>query len=91
MKSLNRDPRTERNTIMEWNQAEARWSELGGALQKKWAKFTDDDLTSAAGKRDALVGLLQERYGIRKDHAEMQLDKWVAAAKLPSVADDTGA
>jgi uncharacterized protein YjbJ (UPF0337 family) len=74
---------------MEWNQAEARWSELGSAFQKKWGKFTDDDLTSAAGKRDALVGLLQERYGIRKDHAEMQLDKWVAKATLPSGAGDT--
>ena len=31
------------------------------------------------GKRDQLVGKLQEKYGIAKNEAEKQLDSWLAA------------
>ena len=31
---------------------------------------------SSSGKRDQLVGRIQERYGIAKDEAERQIDEW---------------
>ena len=40
------------------------------------AKLTDDDLDVIAGKRDQMVGRMQERYGIAKDEAEKQLSDW---------------
>ena len=37
---------------------------------------TDDDLDVIAGKRDQLLGKLQERQGLAKDAAEKQLKDW---------------
>ena len=36
-----------------------------------------DELDRAAGKRDQISGLLQQRYGIAKDEADRQLTDWV--------------
>lgn len=37
---------------------------------------TDDDMTIIEGKRDQLVGKIQERYGYQKDQAEKEVDSW---------------
>jgi uncharacterized protein YjbJ (UPF0337 family) len=63
---------------MNWDRLEGQWEQAKGALKTKWAKLTDDDLGLAAGKRDKLVGKLQERYGLLKDDAERQIDEWIA-------------
>ena len=63
---------------MNWTQIEGQWNEAKGQLKSKWAKLTDDDLDNAAGKKDQLVGKLQQHYGILKDDAEKQLDEWIA-------------
>jgi uncharacterized protein YjbJ (UPF0337 family) len=63
---------------MNWTQIEGRWQTLSGQLKSQWAKLTDDDVANIAGKRDQLLGKLQERYGILKDDAEKQIDKWIA-------------
>jgi uncharacterized protein YjbJ (UPF0337 family) len=71
---------------MNWTQLEGRWHTLAGQLKSEWAKLTDDDLANAAGKKDQLVGKLQERYGILKDDAEKQVEKWLAKLS-PAPAD----
>ncbi|MGB0069839.1 MAG: CsbD family protein, partial [Isosphaeraceae bacterium] len=48
---------------MNWDQITGEWKQLKGKVKEKWGKLTDDDLTTAAGKREHLAGLLQERYG----------------------------
>jgi uncharacterized protein YjbJ (UPF0337 family) len=63
---------------MNWNVIEGRWSQMKGELRNQWAKLTDDDLENVAAKKDKLVGMLQERYGIMKDEAERQIDEWMA-------------
>jgi uncharacterized protein YjbJ (UPF0337 family) len=61
---------------MNWDQIEAKWKQLKGALKMKWAKLTDDDLEFIAGKKDQLIGKLQERYGIGKEEAQNQVENW---------------
>lgn len=39
-------------------------------------KLTDDDMTVIEGKRDQLVGKVQERYGYAKDQAEKEVNDW---------------
>jgi hypothetical protein len=39
-------------------------------------KLTDGDLTTINGKKEQLVGKIQERYGIAKDAAEKQVDEF---------------
>lgn len=71
---------------MNWNQIEGQWHQLAGQIKSQWAKITDDDLKNIAGKREHFVGKLQEHYGVLKDEAEKQLDKWIA--KIPPAHGD---
>jgi uncharacterized protein YjbJ (UPF0337 family) len=61
---------------MNWDQVEGKWKEAGGKVKEKWGKLTDDDLQVIAGKRDQLVGKIQERYGIAKEDAARQVDEF---------------
>jgi len=45
-------------------------------LQQKWGKLTDDDLDVVDGKREELVGRVQELYGIAKEEAEKQVKEF---------------
>ncbi len=39
-------------------------------------KFTDDELDVIAGKKDELIGKLQERYGMARQEAEREANQW---------------
>ena len=71
---------------MNWTQIEGQWHQLSGQIKSQWAKITDDDLKNIAGKREHFVGKLQEHYGVLKDEAEKQLDKWIS--KIPAAHGD---
>jgi len=61
---------------MNWDRVSGNWKQFKGQAKQKWAKLTDDDLTYVDGKREQLLGRVQERYGIAKDEAEKQLSEW---------------
>ena len=52
------------------------WKQVKGKVKEQWGKLTDDDMTIIEGKRDQLVGKIQERYGYQKDQAEKEVDSW---------------
>lgn len=54
----------------------SRWSLLRGQLQKKWSKLTDEDVGRPEGARDYLVSKLQERYGIAKEKARVEVKQF---------------
>ena len=58
---------------MDWNIIEGNWKQFKGRVREKWGKLTDDHLDTIAGKRDQLMGKLQEAYGITKDQADVQV------------------
>jgi len=59
---------------MNWDQVEGNWKSWKGKLREKWGKLTDDDFQSIKGKKDRLLGKLQERYEYGKDQAEKEVD-----------------
>ncbi len=61
---------------MNWDRIEGQWKQLKGTVKQEWAKLTDDDLSFINGKRDELVGRIQERYGIARDDADRQVRDW---------------
>ena len=61
---------------MNWDRIEGNWKQLKGKVKLKWGKLTDDDLDQIAGKKDELVGKLQERLGIARDQAEREVHDW---------------
>lgn len=63
------------NTV-NWDQIEGNWKQLKGKARQQWGKLTDDEIDQVAGKRDELVGRVQERYGIAREEAERQVKSW---------------
>ncbi len=61
---------------MNWDRIEGNWKQLKGQVKEGWGKLTDDDIAVVNGKRDQLVGKIQERYGCAKDEADRQVKAW---------------
>jgi len=57
---------------------EGRWKQLRGQAKEWWGKLTDDDLERVGGKYDQFVGVLQEKYGYTREHAEEEIDRVTA-------------
>lgn len=61
---------------MNWDRIAGAWKEYMGSAKAKWGEITDDEWTEIAGRRDQMVGAIQNRYGIARDEAERQVDDW---------------
>src|ERR1700675_2854322 len=72
--------------VMNWDQIQGKWKQSAGVVKEKWGKLTDDDLTIIGGKKDQLVGKIQERYGIAREAAEKQVDEFTRAYNNPDVS-----
>src|SRR5665647_485008 len=68
--------RSERETQMDWNIIEGKWKELKGHAREQWGKLSDDELEEIGGKKDRLVGKLQQKYGYAADEANRRADEW---------------
>jgi len=66
---------------MNWDQVQGKWKQTKGQVKEKWGKLTDDDLDIIDGKRQQLVGKIQEHYGIAREVAEEQADEFVKNLK----------
>ena len=61
---------------MKDNAKDVCMKEAKGKVKEQWGKLTDDDFDVIAGKRDQLLGRIQERHGISRDDAEKQVKDW---------------
>jgi uncharacterized protein YjbJ (UPF0337 family) len=52
------------------------WKQVKGKLKEQWGKLTDDDLDVIAGRRDQLLGRIQERHGLAKEEAQRQVESF---------------
>ena len=66
----------EGSRTMNWDTVKGDWKQFRGKIKEQWGKLTDDDLDRIEGKRDQLLGAVQKRYGIARDEAEKQLNKF---------------
>jgi uncharacterized protein YjbJ (UPF0337 family) len=73
---------------MNWDIIEGKWKQAAGAVKTKWGKLTDDDLSAIAGKRDQLIGKLQEKYGVAKEDAEKQLADFERSYSEPQTREE---
>jgi uncharacterized protein YjbJ (UPF0337 family) len=62
-----------KENMMNWDVIEGNWKQLKGNVKEQWGKLTNDHLDTIAGKRDRLLGKIQEAYGISQDEAEKQV------------------
>jgi uncharacterized protein YjbJ (UPF0337 family) len=61
---------------MNWDRVEGNWKTLKGQVKQQWGKLTDDDLDVINGKRDELLGRIQNAYGMSRDDADRQIREW---------------
>jgi uncharacterized protein YjbJ (UPF0337 family) len=58
---------------MNTDRIRGRWKLVKGRIKERWGQLTDDDLDVIAGKREQLLGRIQQRHGIAKEEAERQV------------------
>lgn len=75
------EPAHKGEKAMNWDQVAGNWKQFKGQVKQQWGKLTDDDLQQVDGKREELVGRIQERYGLEKDKAERELDDFFSAKR----------
>lgn len=61
---------------MNWDRAKGNWKQFRGKVQEQWGRLSDDQLDVIAGRREMLLGKIQECYGVSKDQAERQIKEW---------------
>ena len=59
---------------MNRHEVEGNWKQIKGLAKEKWGDLTDDDLKEIEGRRERLVGKLQERYGKSEAKASEEVD-----------------
>jgi uncharacterized protein YjbJ (UPF0337 family) len=61
--------------IMHADIVEGKWKQMRGDLRSWWGKLTDNDLERIGGKKDRLLGMLQEKYGYTREAAQQEIDR----------------
>jgi uncharacterized protein YjbJ (UPF0337 family) len=59
-----------------WERIAGNWKEWKGRLRERWGEITEDDWNVIAGRREQLVGRLQQLYGISEEEAARQVDEF---------------
>lgn len=52
--------------------------QVKGRLRQQFGRFTDSDVESLKGKKDEIIGLVQERYGEARDEAAKRVDSFLS-------------
>jgi uncharacterized protein YjbJ (UPF0337 family) len=61
---------------------EGKWKEMRGQVKEWWGKLTDDELEQAGGNAEQLIGLIQQKYGYSREHAEEEFNRRLREAKV---------
>jgi uncharacterized protein YjbJ (UPF0337 family) len=72
---------------MNFNQFETQGHKMDDQVKAKWSKLSDEEVTKTSGKKEQLVGKVQERYSLSKADAMKQVDEWITA--LPAMSSNT--
>ena len=73
--------RVSREAMLNRDRVEGKWKQYKGQAKEKWGKLTDDGLDVIDGKRQQIVGKIQERHGISKEAVARQADEFVKSMR----------
>ncbi len=62
---------------MTWDRVSANWRTMMRKVQQRWGRLSDSDLVNVAGRFDALVRQVQDRYALDRRQAERQVQGWL--------------
>ena len=58
---------------------ESHWNQVRSKIHARWGKITEEDADQINGSHDQLLNMLKERYGIAKEEAEDQVQRFLQA------------
>lgn len=61
------------NQVMGRDRVREQWSDLGGKMRRRWRKLKWQDVLLPDGDVEYLAGLLEERYGVDRREALLQV------------------
>lgn len=59
---------------MNQNVMSGKWTEIKGEIRKMWGDVTGDELEKSKGNLTSIAGLIQQKYGHKKEEISAQLD-----------------
>lgn len=67
------------------------WNVLKGKIKERWGRITDDDLTQINGRKEQLLGKIQQKYGLAKERAQQEFAAWEKQCSCGSSCKSTHA
>jgi uncharacterized protein YjbJ (UPF0337 family) len=61
---------------MSWEIIEGNWTHFRAQVKAQWVDLNEEHLDSVGGKRERLIGAIQENYGVSQVEAEEQVKEW---------------
>lgn len=52
---------------------QGKWKEIKGEIKTLWGKLTDDELDKTSGNLESIAGIIQQRYGNKKEEIQDKL------------------
>jgi uncharacterized protein YjbJ (UPF0337 family) len=71
---------------MNKDQFKGSWKQFKGELKNKWVKLTDNDLMEAEGDYYKFLGVVQKRYGDKKEEVSKWADEWYSKREQERIA-----
>jgi uncharacterized protein YjbJ (UPF0337 family) len=53
-----------------------KWHQIKGKVVQAWGELSGDEVDWINGRKEQLVGKLQEKYGYSREEAERQVDEF---------------
>ena len=59
---------------MNTEEIKGKWTEIKGEIRTQWGKMTEDELETSSGNMTSIAGLIQQRYGAKKEEVQDKLN-----------------
>lgn len=69
---------------------QGKWNEIKGEIRSQWGKLTEDEIETSSGNMTSIAGLIQQRYGAKKEEVQEKLNSILAkfSAKTEEFKND---
>jgi uncharacterized protein YjbJ (UPF0337 family) len=61
---------------MDWERISGNWAHWRDRIRGRWSRLTSEQLDTIGGRRERLIGQIQDAYDLTRDDAERQLRNW---------------
>ena len=71
---------------MNWVEIEENWVGMQNVIRSYWSKLSSDDVNTVNRRREHLSKILQDRYGLTPDNAEIEIRRFEYSVRRPGAA-----